>query len=588
MEVDEVVTIGGVAGVEKTNVENLCQSQTEEEEEEEGAEADGGYSSNSCNGGEDHPEGEEGSQDDYDPFNEDGLEQTNGHTECEVDIFDSQRNGLTEEPESQDADDKIIECNQDIEDVLRTDNAFLGGAEKHHTNPLEEENSQTFSQNKTSISDNMVTGEYGDESQMNNADETENTDEKEQEECEEGIRTKPKQRKENELEEENYLEEGHEQEEEHGLEEDHNQEDHEGGENTSGEEPEQGEEHEEGEEIEENRENIPEGDVIAENGFSEAMMNEDTGGEMSIRIGSVSSIQTVVHDDLDQWGAKLEAGDEGEHEEEESEDVWEDGLEKEINDLNEKEATDSDAEYDEAIQKAMQDSLAKEAEEKGEKEKHADDFYDQTNDQEDELTLDGVPEVAETVGFEDDDEVDDEDMDESNPLDDIDPYMDESEDTFDPLNGGADEIGTDENTSGFLDQVNSGALPVLVDLPKQVRGPNRKKRSINDTDYNDTEDDDDSDEDFDEYQPFDDEPGVRKSGSKPSAAKSDKNEVFFKCDVCQFPFETIGQMKIHKYADHENEEKPSFLDLAEAAIMCKKNRKIGVSKNIMLQVISLK
>ena len=42
---------------------------------EEGAKADGGYSSNSCNGGEDHPEGE-GSQDDYDPFNEDALEQT--------------------------------------------------------------------------------------------------------------------------------------------------------------------------------------------------------------------------------------------------------------------------------------------------------------------------------------------------------------------------------------------------------------------------------------------------------------------------------------------------------------------------------
>ena len=44
-------------------------------------------------------------------------------------------------------------------------------------------------------------------------------------------------------------------------------------------------------------------------------------------------------------------------------------------------------------------------------------------------------------------------------------------------------------------------------------------------------------------------------------------------------------MKIHKYADHENEEKPSYLDLAEAAIMCKKNRKNGVSKNIMLQVL---
>ena len=302
---------------------------------------------------------------------------------------------------------------------------------------------------------------------------------------------------------------------------------------------------------------------------------------MSIRIGSVSSIQTVVHDDLDQWGAKLEAENE---EEKESEEVWEDHLEKEINDLNEKEATDSDAEYDEAIFKAMQESLAKEAaEETGEKEKNAEGFHDETNNQ-DELTLDGVPEVAETVGFEDEDEVDDEDMDESNPLDDIDPYVEESEDTFDPLNGGADDIGTDENTSGFLDQVNSGVLPVLVDLPKQTRGPYKKKRSINDTQNTDTEDDDDSDEDFDEYQPFDDEPTARKANSKPSV-KSDKNEVFFKCDVCSFPFETIGQMKIHKYADHENEEKPSYLDLAEAAIMCKKNRKNGVSKNLMLQVL---
>ena len=161
-------------------------------------------------------------------------------------------------------------------------------------------------------------------------------------------------------------------------------------------------------------------------------------------------------------------------------------IQVQINDLNEKEATDSDAEYDEAIFKAMQESLAKEAaEETGEKEKNAEGFHDETNNQ-DELTLDGVPEVAETVGFEDEDEVDDEDMDESNPLDDIDPYVEESEDTFDPLNGGADDIGTDENTSGFLDQVNSGVLPVLVDLPKQTRGPYKKKRSINDTQNTDT------------------------------------------------------------------------------------------------------
>merc|ERR1711974_215047 len=119
--------------------------------------ADGGHGSNSCNGGEDHPEGE-GSQDDYDPFNEDGLGDTTGETETEFErnMFDqpgqSQRNGSTDKLESQDADFKIIDCNQDNGAVLRTDNAFLGGTtEKHHGNPLEEENSQTFIQSNPII-----------------------------------------------------------------------------------------------------------------------------------------------------------------------------------------------------------------------------------------------------------------------------------------------------------------------------------------------------------------------------------------------------------------------------------------------------
>ena len=564
MEVDEVVValVGGVADVdnEENVCENLCQEHTEEEE---GGEADGGYSSNSCNGGEDHHECE-GSQDDYDPFNDDVMEQTNGRgTDFEGDRpVDGQRNGSTEELESQDADDRStvngINCNEDNVSVSETDFAFLGDVEGHLKNPLEEDNSQNW--RKTSMNSNLAAGgnekKVGDKSQMDDDGETEEEDYREVKEQygEERVTKKTN---------EHFQETGKGEGEEQFMEK--------GGKYEVGDEDEQGKE-EEQERDEESSDTISEGDATKENEFLEANVNDDEGGEMSIRIGSVASIQTIVHDDLEQWGANLEAGHEGE----ESEDVWEDGIEKEINDLNEKEATDSDEEYDEAIMKAMQDSLAKEAEEKGEKEKN--DFYEQANDQEDELTLDGVPEVAETVGFEENDEVDEDDMDESNPLDDIDPYLDESEDTFDPLNGGADDIGTDENTSGFLDQVNSGAL--LVDLPKQVRGPYKKKRSINDTEDNDTEDDDEDDEDFDEYQPFDDEPAIRKSGSKPSS----KNEVFFKCDVCSFPFETIGQMKIHKYADHENEEKPSFLDLAEAAIMCKKNRKIGVSKNIMLQV----
>ena len=305
----------------------------------------------------------------------------------------------------------------------------------------------------------------------------------------------------------------------------------------------------------------------------------DADGEMSIKIGSVSSIQTVVHEDLSRWGAKLEA--EGDNDEE----VWENGTEKEINGQKDKEAADTeeeDIEYDNAILKAMQESIV-ENNDKGEKEKGTED-----DSREDELTLDGVPEVAETVGFTDD-EVEDNEIGEANPFDDIDPYVETEEDFFkagadvgyDPLNDGGDDIGTDENTSGFLDQVNSGALPMVVDLPKQVRGPYKKKRSYGD---------DDSGEDSDEYIPFDDEPGrkePRKAGkSATSVDPNDKNAVIFKCLVCSFPFDTLGQMKIHKYADHENEEKPSYLDLIEAAIMAKKNRKTGVSKNLLLQVIT--
>ena len=301
---------------------------------------------------------------------------------------------------------------------------------------------------------------------------------------------------------------------------------------------------------------------------------EDTDGSMSLKIGSVSSIHTVVHEDLSQWGAKLEA--DGENGNQESEEVWEDDLEK---DLNEKETGDSDEEYDTAILKAMQESLAKESEEEGKvMDEEGKDSDGGAVNEEDDFTLDGVPEVAETIGFEDE-EVDEAEMGESNPLDDIDPYVDETEEGYDPLN----DIGTDENTSGFLDQVNSGSLPVIVDLPKQVRGPRgpyKKKKKLSLDDESDEDDGDDSE--FDEYTPFDDE--LEAARPKVTKLANKDNSVFFKCIVCSFPFDTLGQMKVHKFSDHEDEERPSFLDLAEAAIMVKKNRKSGVSKNLILQV----
>jgi len=164
--------------------------------------------------------------------------------------------------------------------------------------------------------------------------------------------------------------------------------------------------------------------------------------------------------------------------------------------------------------------------------------------------------------------------------DDVEEEEQETEELFeDPLNGTTDEIGTDDTTSGFIESVNSGSLPlavelpVLVDLPKSrgPRGSYKKKSSLSD------EDEDYEEEEEDEYEPFEDDIGGKKSGSK-----STPKEVAYKCPHCTSTFETLGQMKIHKFAEHENEEKPSYLDLVEAAIMAKKNRKQGVNKTFIL------
>ena len=112
------------------------------------------------------------------------MEQTNGRgTDFEGDRpVDGQRNGSTEELESQDADDRSIvngiNCNGDDVSVSETDFAFLGDVEGHLKNPLEEENSQNW--RKTSMNSNLAAGgnekKVGDKSQMDDDGETEEED----------------------------------------------------------------------------------------------------------------------------------------------------------------------------------------------------------------------------------------------------------------------------------------------------------------------------------------------------------------------------------------------------------------------------
>ena len=56
------------------------------------------------------------------------------------------------------------------------------------------------------------------------------------------------------------------------------------------------------------------------------------------------------------------------------------------------------------------------------------------------------------------------------------------------------------------------------------------------------------------------------------------------CNICHFPFTLIGDLKLHKYTDHENQPKPNYLDLAEAALTRLSNKNGGVSSQKLLKV----
>lgn len=182
---------------------------------------------------------------------------------------------------------------------------------------------------------------------------------------------------------------------------------------------------------------------------------------------------------------------------------------------------------------------------------------DDENENEDELTLEGEPEIGETPF-----DMDVEDY-EENPLD------DENEEGYDdPLD--EDGIGVDENTNGFLDQINSGYSAEVLNFPEPKkrgpRGPYKKRKPANDSDA-------------DDFDPLQENKRTPKKPRLPKGA-----EVYFKCNFCCFPFDTLGELKIHKYGDHEDQDKPSYLDLAEAAVV-KLNRKSGVSKATILTEI---
>jgi len=153
----------------------------------------------------------------------------------------------------------------------------------------------------------------------------------------------------------------------------------------------------------------------------------------------------------------------------------------------------------------------------------------------------------------------------SNPLEADGNPLDEDPGDYDPLVEDGCGIAVDEDTNGFLDRVNSGYMTQIHSFPelnggKGARGPRGPYKKRN------------RDEDYD---PLATSAPVQKR-SKPSGTLT--------CSLCHFPFPCIGELKLHRYTDHENQAKPNFLDLAEVAIgKCK--TKGGVSNQRILKEI---
>ena len=163
-----------------------------------------------------------------------------------------------------------------------------------------------------------------------------------------------------------------------------------------------------------------------------------------------------------------------------------------------------------------------------------------------EFTLEGEPEVGENPLET-----------ESNPLEDpgdLDPFYDEGEGVT---------IAVDEDTNGFLEKVNSGKFMTEIhsfpEVKKRgVRGPYKKRNQ---------------DEDYD---PLSVEQSV-------PPKKRSRGKFQLKCNTCESPFETIGELKFHKFSNYDNQPRPNYLDYSEV-LLAKYTKRGGITLRKILTV----
>ena len=169
-------------------------------------------------------------------------------------------------------------------------------------------------------------------------------------------------------------------------------------------------------------------------------------------------------------------------------------------------------------------------------------------DDAEEFTIEGVAEIGENPLES-----------EYNPLEDpgdLDPFYDEGE-----------AIAVDEDTSGFLEKVNSGGFMTTIHSFPEIsgrggRGPYNKKKQQDD-----------------DYDPLDLNQPV-----KPKRKSRAKFQL--KCNFCQTAFESIGELKHHKFTNYGNQPKPSYLDLTEV-LLSKYKKRGGITHKKILTVANV-
>ena len=189
-----------------------------------------------------------------------------------------------------------------------------------------------------------------------------------------------------------------------------------------------------------------------------------------------------------------------------------------------------------------------------------------------------------------------EECDKEDPKDDTEKES-KSEEQGSKSNGHSTQKDSENNESDTQScEIKLQGEPVIEEDPdkmKKIKQEHHEEENGGDP-LNDGDDDDEDDED---------EIGVKKRKAKSkkrkrSSSSSDEElgskralrargksskEILYRCPLCTFTCEVLGELIIHKFKNHSQQMKPTYLDIAEV-VVAQMNINTGGTKEVIFQV----